>query len=66
MINRWEERSKDFIGGFLELFGREGKFVCHFLVVDQMNPRIFCRFSESVVERRQNASCARNISNQRI
>ncbi|ELU17438.1 hypothetical protein CAPTEDRAFT_20528 [Capitella teleta] len=26
MINRWEERSKDFIGGFLELFGRQGKF----------------------------------------
>ena len=27
MIHKWEERSKDFIGGFLDLFGREGKFV---------------------------------------
>ena len=27
VMNRWEERSKDFIGSFLELFGRDGRIV---------------------------------------
>ena len=29
VMNRWEERSKDFIGSFLELFGRDGRIVSH-------------------------------------
>ena len=27
MMNRWEEKSKEFIGNFIELFGKEGKIV---------------------------------------
>ena len=27
VMNKWEERSKEFIGNFLELFGRDGRIV---------------------------------------
>lgn len=27
MLHKWEEKSKEFIGNFLDLFGREGKIV---------------------------------------
>lgn len=27
LLHRWEERSKDFIGNFLEMFGRDGRLV---------------------------------------
>ena len=27
MMNRWEEKSKEFIGSFVELFGKQGKIV---------------------------------------
>lgn len=30
LLHRWEERSKDFIGNFLELFGRDGRLVGDF------------------------------------
>lgn len=27
LFQRWEERSRDFIGNFMELFGRDGRLV---------------------------------------
>ena len=29
-MDRWEDRSKEFIGNFLELFGKDGRIVCTF------------------------------------
>ncbi len=28
LIDKWEEKSREFIGNFLELFGRDGRIVC--------------------------------------
>jgi choline-phosphate cytidylyltransferase len=30
MIQKWEEKSRDFIDAFLLLFGREGRLVSHY------------------------------------
>ena len=27
MLHKWEEKSRDFIGNFLEMFGRDGRIV---------------------------------------
>ena len=32
VMNRWEERSKEFIGNFLELFGRDGRIVSRLIL----------------------------------
>ena len=27
ILTKWEEKSRDFIGGFIDMFGREGRLV---------------------------------------
>lgn len=33
MLHRWEEKSKELIGNFVEMFGKDGKFVSMLCVI---------------------------------
>lgn len=52
LITKWEEKSREFIHSFLELFGRDGTLVseCEMFVYSQRNKPIVFVFSSGVTK----------------